>query len=266
MSTYSGIWHITRGCNSMLEFCNVNFKYDNNQELLIKDLNFNVNKGEFVSIVGPSGCGKSTIFRLILGLEQASKGEIHINGNRIEKQNNCIGYMPQRDLLIPWRTILSNASLPLEIKGMKPKEASKKAEDYLNLFGLGMYKDKYPKDLSGGMRQRVSFIRTLLTGAEVLLLDEPFSALDAITKINMQEWLISQWSKLNKTILFITHDVEEALFLSNKIFIITEKPITKLNGIEVPVSYPRDRHMLSLPEILSIKEDLVNQLKQRNEI
>ncbi len=250
----------------MLKFCDVNFKYKNESRMLIENLNFHVNKGEFVSIIGPSGCGKSTIFRLISRLEQASSGDIFINNDNINSLNKCVGYMPQSDLLIPWRTILENASLPMEISSKNKKEAKDKAEEFLKIFGLEKYKNSYPKDLSGGMKQRVSFIRTLLTGAEVMLLDEPFSALDAITKISMQEWLLDQWSSLKKTILFITHDVEEALFLSNKVFVVSEKPITKLKEVEVPLEYPRDRHMLSRAEILAIKEELVNELKQRVEL
>jgi ABC-type nitrate/sulfonate/bicarbonate transport system, ATPase component len=250
----------------MLKFCNVNFKYENDTKLLMQDLNFHVDKGEFISIIGPSGCGKSSIFRLISGLEKNYSGDIFLNDNNIKNLKGYIGYMPQRDLLIPWRTILENTSLPLEIGGKSPKEAKGEAEKFLEKFGLGKYKSKYPKDLSGGMRQRVSFIRTLLTGSETMILDEPFSALDAITKISMQEWLLTQWSTLKKTILFITHDVEEALFLSSKIFVISEKPITKLKEVIVPIGYPRDRHMLSRPEILNIKEELVNELKQRIEL
>jgi putative hydroxymethylpyrimidine transport system ATP-binding protein len=250
----------------MLKFCNVNFKYENDTNLLMQDLSFHVDKGEFISIIGPSGCGKSSIFRLISGLEKNYSGDIFINDNKINNLKGYIGYMPQRDLLIPWRTILENTSLPLEIGGKSLKEAKVEAEKFLEKFGLGKYKNKYPKDLSGGMRQRVSFIRTLLTGSETMILDEPFSALDAITKISLQLWLLTQWSTLKKTILFITHDVEEALFLSSKIFVISEKPIAKLKEVMVPIEYPRDRHMLSRPEILNIKEELINELKQRIEL
>lgn len=250
----------------MLEFSDVTFKYENDSKNIIENLSFNVGKGEFVSIIGPSGCGKSTIFKLILKLQKYLNGQIVVNGDNVDNLKGYIGYMPQRDLLIPWRTIAQNASLPLEVGDKKVKDPKKKAEEYLEIFGLEKYKDKYPKDLSGGMRQRVSFIRTLLTGAEVMLLDEPFSALDAITKISMQEWLQTQWSSLNKTILFITHDVEEALFLSNKILVVSEKPITKLKEVKVPLDYPRNRHMLTRPEILKIKEELVNELRQRVEL
>lgn len=250
----------------MLKFRDVSFKYENQTEILIKDLEFHVNQGEFISIIGASGCGKSTIFRLISGLEQVTGGEILINDKNVNNLRGYIGYMPQSDLLIPWRTISENASLPLEIAGESSRNAKKKAEEYLETFGLGDYKNKYPTDLSGGMKQRVSFIRTLLTGADIMLLDEPFSALDAITKISMQEWLLEQWFTLKKTILFITHDVEEALFLSSKIFVMTEKPITSLKEVIVPEGYPRDRHMLSRPEIIEMKEELINELKKKVQI
>ncbi|MCB2287260.1 ABC transporter ATP-binding protein [Clostridium algidicarnis] len=243
----------------MLDFCNVSFKYKNQSDLIIEGLSFKINRGDFVSIVGASGCGKSTIFRLISKLEKPLKGSVFINGENINTMDGYIGYMPQKDSLLPWRTILENAALPLEIN----KQDKSMAEEYLNTFGLENYKDKYPRDLSGGMRQRVSFIRTLLTGSEILILDEPFSALDAITKISLQEWLLDQWTTFHKTILFITHDVEEALFLSNKVFVVSEKPISKLKEIEVPLPYPRNRHMLNGPKILAIKEDLINELKQR---
>jgi putative hydroxymethylpyrimidine transport system ATP-binding protein len=250
----------------MLKFHNVTFKYQEDPAPIIKNLSFTVNKGEFISIIGPSGCGKSTIFRLISKLERDFSGDIYLDNKATYESitsSSAIGYMPQKDLLIPWRTILENVCLPLEVGPQKHQNGKRKGEEFLKTFGLNNYKDKYPKDLSGGMRQRVSFIRTLLTGAELMLLDEPFSALDAITKLSMQEWLLAQWSRLNKTILFITHDVEEALFLSNKVFVASESPITKLKEVTIPFGYPRDRHMLSNPEMLKIKEELVNQLKQK---
>ncbi|WP_125152092.1 ABC transporter ATP-binding protein [Clostridium rectalis] len=247
----------------MLNFSKVTFKYKDNKDYIIKDLNFDVDKGEFISIIGPSGCGKSSLFRVILGLEKILYGQIFVNEKNIEYYKPYIGYMPQKDLLIPWRNILENTYLPMEIQTKNIKKSKIEAEKFLKDFGLEKYKNKYPKDLSGGMRQRVSFIRTLLTGAEILLLDEPFSALDAITKIAMQEWLLEQWSNLKNTILFITHDVEEAIFLSSKIFVVSNKPITDLKEVIVPLKYPRIRKDLMKPEILKIKEELVNELKQR---
>ncbi|MDC6705813.1 ATP-binding cassette domain-containing protein, partial [Leclercia adecarboxylata] len=159
-------------------------------------------------IIGASGSGKSTIFRLITGLEQPTQGEIHLNGEMMEERLGRVGYMPQQDLLMPWRTIIDNAMLPLEIKGVPKKEAELQISKLLKDFGLKGVETAYPSDLSGGMKQRVSFLRTVLSGSNILLLDEPFSALDAITRLTMQEWLLEQWQKWKKTIVFITHDVD----------------------------------------------------------
>jgi putative hydroxymethylpyrimidine transport system ATP-binding protein len=247
----------------VLEFKNISFKYDEDPDFIIKNLSFRVDKGEFISIVGPSGCGKSTVFRLICKLERPFEGDIFLEGRNINVLGKgYIGYMPQNDLLIPWRTILQNSSLPLEIKGGDMKRVRNEAEEMLQSFGLEKYKDKYPRDLSGGMRQRVAFTRTLLTGSELLLLDEPFSALDAITRLSMQEWLLDKWSKLNKTVLFITHDVEEALFLSTRIFVTDGSPIRKFKEIKVDLNYPRTRDMLDNPDILRIKTQLIEELKR----
>lgn len=149
------------------------------------------------------------------------------------------------------------------MSGDKEKEAHTKAKALLEQFGLQGYEKKYPKDLSGGMRQRVSFIRTLLTGGEILLLDEPFSALDALTKATLQEWLFEQWKHWQKTILFITHDVEEALYLSNRIFVVTEQPITTLTERVVPLGADRSRKDLYKPEILALKDELLGMLQRQ---
>ncbi|AFS78798.1 ABC transporter ATP-binding protein [Gottschalkia acidurici 9a] len=253
-------------CPNILTFSDVTFNYKCEENDLLQNLNFNIREGEFVSIIGPSGCGKSTLFRLITGLEKNIGGTIYISGENIMSKSGTVGYMPQKDLLVPWRTILQNACLPLEIKGIPKNEAILKGREYLEIFGLNGYEDRYPKELSGGMKQRVSFLRTILTGADLLLLDEPFSALDAITKISLQEWLQEQWIKLKNTILFITHDVEEAIFLSSRILIVTDKPITQLKEVEIPLEYPRNRSMLGREDLVKIKEQLIDELKQKVEI
>ncbi|EOW9530078.1 ABC transporter ATP-binding protein [Bacillus cytotoxicus] len=240
---------------SILQFHNVSFHYD--EKPIIKDLDASIKEQEFVSIIGPSGCGKSTLFRLITGLEDAAAGTIQL----METKSHPVGYMPQKDMLLPWRTIIENAALPLECQGIKKTEAERRAKELLEQFGLQGYAQKYPKDLSGGMRQRVSFIRTLLTGGDILLLDEPFSALDALTKATLQEWLFEQWKQWEKTILFITHDVEEALFLSNRIFIVTTQPITTLTERVVPLEKDRTRKDLHRPEVLALKDELLSMLK-----
>ncbi|HDR4429178.1 ABC transporter ATP-binding protein [Bacillus thuringiensis] len=242
---------------NILQFHNVSFHYD--EKPIINELNASIQDKEFVSIIGPSGCGKSTLFRLITGLEEASTGQIELT----ETKSHPVGYMPQKDMLLPWRTIIENAALPLECQGVQKKEAQIKAKELLQKFGLRGYETKYPKDLSGGMRQRVSFIRTLLTGGEILLLDEPFSALDALTKVSLQEWLFEQWKEWEKTILFITHDVEEALFLSNRIFVVENQPITTLTERIVPLDRNRKRKDLYKPEVLALKDELLSMLQRQ---
>ncbi|HHT7239151.1 MULTISPECIES: ABC transporter ATP-binding protein [Bacillus] len=242
---------------NILQFHNVSFHYD--EKPIIDELNASIQDKEFVSIIGPSGCGKSTLFRLITGLEEASTGQIELT----ETKSHPVGYMPQKDMLLPWRTIIENAALPLECQGVQKKEAQVKAKELLHKFGLQGYEKKYPKDLSGGMRQRVSFIRTLLTGGEILLLDEPFSALDVLTKASLQEWLFEQWKEWEKTILFITHDVEEALFLSNRIFVVENQPIATLTERIVPLDRNRTRKDLYKPEVLALKEELLSMLQRQ---
>ncbi|MEQ3338778.1 ABC transporter ATP-binding protein [Clostridium butyricum] len=248
----------------MLEFKNVTFKYNEDNEEMIKDLSFQVNEGEFISIIGPSGCGKSTIFRLINSLEKMQHGNILIDGESIEKIKNYSAFMPQKDLLFPWRTIGENLALPLEINKVNKSKREENIKNMLKEIGLESYKDKFPKDLSGGMKQRVSFARTLLTGGNILLLDEPFSALDSLTRMAMQEWLLNMWQNLNKTILFITHDVEEAILLSKSVFVVCDRPITYLKKVDIPLGYPRNRSVLSKPEIISLKENLIEQLRSIN--
>jgi putative hydroxymethylpyrimidine transport system ATP-binding protein len=242
---------------NILQFHNVSFHYD--EKPIINELNASIQDKEFVSIIGPSGCGKSTLFRLITGLEEASTGQIELT----KTKSHPVGYMPQKDMLLPWRTIIENAALPLECQGVQKKEAQVKAKELLHKFGLQGYEKKYPKDLSGGMRQRVSFIRTLLTGGEILLLDEPFSALDALTKASLQEWLFEQWKEWEKTILFITHDVEEALFLSNRILVVENQPIATLTERIVPLDRNRTRKDLYKPEVLALKEELLSMLQRQ---
>ena len=178
----------------MLKFDNVSFQYDVEDFSIIDHLSFDVQDGEFVSVIGASGCGKSTIFRLVNKLLLPASGEILVDGESIERKRNYCGYMPQQDLLFPWRTVRENLLLPMEIRGGYSKtEMREKADAALESVGLKDWGDKMPKELSGGMRQRAAFARTVLTGSDLLLLDEPFSALDYLTRISMREWLLEQW-------------------------------------------------------------------------
>lgn len=246
----------------MLDVQNISFCYPNEDFLMVKNLSFHVDKKEFVCLIGASGCGKSTIFRLINGLEQPQSGQIIMNGTPIGQLKNYSAYMPQKDLLFPWRTIEKNICLPMELQKVSKEEQKKRCEEVLKEAGLLEYSRKYPRNLSGGMKQRVSFARTLLTGSELLLLDEPFSALDFLTRVDMQEWLLKQWKHFHKTILFITHDVEEAIFLSKTIYVIQERPISSMEKITVPLDYPRNRAMLQKKEIVELKESLIQKLRQ----
>ena len=246
----------------MLRFENVSFRYGGEPPIL-ENLSFHINKGEFVSIIGPSGCGKSTIFRLISRLLTPQAGEILVNGRRIEGQKNYCGYMPQHDLLFPWRTVEENVRLPLEIQGSLSKaEMAERTAQALETVGLAGWGKKSPSELSGGMRQRAAFARTVLTGSELLLLDEPFSALDYLTRISMREWLLDQWQREKKTVLFITHDVEEAVFLSGRVLAAEENPIARLSEAVVPLGYPRTTEAMKEPAVLDLKEQLIGRLRR----
>lgn len=249
----------------MLEFKNVSFTYPEDEEMMLKELSFSVEDGEFVSLIGASGCGKSTIFRLINKLLKPSSGQILLDDEPIEKKKMIAGYMPQKDLLFPWRTIEKNLCLPMEVMKVPKADQQRKVDEVLAQVGLTEYKDKYPKDLSGGMRQRISFARTLLTDAKLMLLDEPFSALDALTRMDMQEWLVHQWEHYHKTVVFITHDVEEAIFLSRKIYVVVDRPISQLMVVEVPEGYPRDREFLRRSDIEDLKAMLTEKLRQKGD-
>ena len=249
---------------SILKFERVSYQYPSEDFDIIDQLSFSVEPGSFHCIIGVSGCGKSTIFRMTNGLLQPKSGTIRVGGRPIGEQKHYCGYMPQKDLLFPWRTIGENLALPLEIQGRTTKQERRELIDAaLADVGLEGCRDKMPQELSGGMRQRAAFARTMLTGSDLLLLDEPFSALDFLTRISMQEWLLDQWQRHKKTILFITHDVEEAVFLSSSVLVVESTPIRSLREIPVPMDYPRTRQDLARPEIVGLREQLVDMLRKQ---
>ncbi len=246
----------------MLDFEHVSFTYKGDREPIFRDLSLHISRGSFVSVIGASGSGKTTLFRLLNGLEQQDAGSISINGRPIAGQKNYASYMPQQDLLFPWLTVEENVMLPMTVQKQPKALCRKQALEMLERVGLAGWEKRKPRELSGGMRQRVSFARTLCAGGELLLLDEPFSALDSITRISLQEWLLDQWNHLEKTILFITHDVEEAVFLSEKILVMSGRPVTGLREFEVPLPKERNREMLLRPEIAELKETLISLLRR----
>ncbi len=211
----------------------------------LEDISLQVMNGEFVTVIGPSGSGKSTLFNLIVGLLDPDSGEICLDGDVCANRTGHVGYMPQRDLLLPWRSTLDNAIIPLELRGMPRDEARGKAREMLPMFGLEAFAESYPAALSGGMRQRAALLRTILTERDILLLDEPFGALDALTRRDLQDWLLRIWGQFGQTVIFITHDVEEALYLGDRVIVLSARPGRVEKSLVVDLARPRRRGMIA---------------------
>ncbi len=192
--------------------------YDNVK--IIEDISLNVKKGEIVSLLGVSGVGKTTLFNILSGLESPDNGEVFLEGECVTGKSGRIGYMQQSDLLLPFKSVVKNVMIPLSLKGVDKKAARRQAEEILDEFGLKEYADLYPGQMSGGMRQRAALARTFLTGCSVFLMDEPFSALDAITRQKMQQWFKGVIKEKGASTVFITHDIDEAIILSDRIYIL----------------------------------------------
>lgn len=218
-------------------------------------------RSEFVSLIGPSGCGKSTLFNIIAGLSEPTSGEVRFDGARPLNRLGLSAYMPQKDLLLPWRTVLDNVVLGLEIQGADRETARAQALERLPSFGLSGFADVYPSALSGGMRQRAAFLRTLLLGQDLLLLDEPFGALDALTRAEMQEWLLGIWEATRPTVLFITHDVDEALLLSDRVYVLGPRPARVRESLRVEFPRPRHLDLVTSPEFATLKARLLALLR-----
>lgn len=214
-----------------LDVSGLSFSYENKK--LFEALDFSIEEGEFVSLLGPSGCGKSTILKLLTGVIKAETGQIRVDGRTVNGLSEHFAYMPQNDLLFPWKTILENVCLYGQIHGSF-NEMKREAAENFPAFGLDGYENKYPSALSGGMRQRAAFLRTALCKADILLLDEPFGALDVITRGDMQDWLIGMRARLNRTVLLVTHDMDEALYLSDRILILNQTPAHITCEITIP--------------------------------
>jgi ABC-type nitrate/sulfonate/bicarbonate transport system ATPase subunit len=224
-----------------------------------------VETGRFVSLIGPSGCGKSTIFNIVAGLLEPSSGRVLIDGEDATGTIGRVGYMLQKDLLFPWRTVLDNVVLGMEIQGMKMQEARDRALPLLQRYGLGGFESHYPSALSGGMRQRAALLRTLLFDCDTVLLDEPFGALDAQTKSRMQEWLLQIWADFRKTVIFVTHDIEEALYLSDEVYVMSPRPGRVTAHFTVPFARPRPRAVIADPEFTGLKQRCLALLDHQHE-
>nr|WP_245699717.1 ABC transporter ATP-binding protein [Paenibacillus glacialis] len=229
---------------------------------VLKGVSLTVEQGEFVSIVGPSGCGKSTLFHIVGGLVQPDSGKVWMNGHEVTGERGHISFMPQQPALFPWRTIEDNVILAQEVKGISKREARRDARKWIAKVGLSGFEEAYPHMLSGGMQQRASFLRALLSPEELMCLDEPFSALDALTRSDMQRWLLDIWEENRRSVLLITHNIEEALLLSNRIYVFSSRPGTVLQEIAVPFPRPRREEITEDPTFLALKRDLSNWMKE----
>lgn len=224
-----------------------------NSNPIFDRISLDVEPGEFVTVIGASGSGKSTLFKLITGLLDPDQGDIIVDGQKSGKRLGSTGYMPQKDLLLPWRTVLENVLLPLEVTNERKQARIPEIREWLSRFGLAEYEKAFPNELSGGMKQRVAFLRTLMTGRDLLLLDEPFGALDSLTKRNMHSWLLDLWGELQKTVLFITHDLEEAILLSDRIYLLQD---TGIKEMKVTLSRPRSSQLIYQSEFITMRKEL----------
>lgn len=233
----------------------------------LQDLEVAIRPGELVTVVGPSGCGKSTLFNILAGLEEPDPGDILRLKGRSSVASDLLGqvsFMPQRDLLLPWRNVIDNAILALEIEGMPRAEARRQAMEMLPEFGLSGFEGQYPNQLSGGMRQRVALMRTFLFKRDLMLLDEPFGALDALTRTVMQRWLLDVWQKHRRTVLFITHDVDEAIFLGDRVLVMTARPgRVKLEQV-IDLPRPRKPDIVTAPEFIALKKTLLEAIEEES--
>lgn len=233
---------------------------------VIRDVGMVANPGEFISIIGPSGCGKSTLFKLIAGLETPSEGHIMVDGVEATGNPEKFAYMPQKDLLFPWRSVLDNTTLGLEVQGLSRKAARAKALPLFEKFGIDGFEDSYPWRLSGGMRQRAALLRTVVQDRPVLLLDEPFGALDSLTRIEMQEWLTSVWEQFRWTVVLITHDIREAVFLSDRVYALTARPARVREVYEVPLARPRSLAVATDPTFVELEAKLLAALREESRV
>ena len=247
---------------AVLEVRNVSKTFD--EEEIIKGISMYLEQGEIVSLLGASGGGKTTLFNIIAGLSNPDEGSVWLEEEEITGKPGNISYMLQKDLLLPYRTILDNVALPLLVRGMKKKEAREKAAAYFDQFGLAGTEKKYPAQLSGGMKQRAALLRTYLFSGEVALLDEPFSALDMLTKQSIHEWYLGVMEKIQLSTLFITHDIDEAILLSDRIYLLTGKPGEITKEIVIAEQKPRSKDFSLSEEFLQYKREILAHLEGKN--
>lgn len=244
---------------AVLKVDNVSKSFDG--EEIIRNISLELQEGEIVSLLGVSGGGKTTLFNIISGLSLPDEGAVYLNGDNITGKPGNVSYMLQKDLLLPYRNIVDNVALPLMIRGMKKAEARRKAAGYFNEFGLEGTENKYPTQLSGGMKQRAALLRTYLFSEKVALLDEPFSALDMLTKGAVHEWYLDIMEKIRLSTLFITHDIDEAILLSDRIYLLTGKPGQLTKEIIIDEPKPRRKDFNLSEQFLAYKKEIISHLE-----
>ena len=244
---------------SVLKVNNISKSFDD--EKIIKNISLELHEGEIVSLLGVSGGGKTTLFNIIAGLSQPDSGEVLLDSENIAGKPGGVSYMLQKDLLLPYYTILDNVALPLIVGGMDKKQAREKAQSYFEEFGLEGTEEKYPSQISGGMKQRAALLRTYLFSEKVALLDEPFSALDMMTKTTVHEWYLGIMEKIRLSTLFITHDIDEAIMLSDRIYLLTGKPGQITKEIVIKEQKPRGKDFNLSEEFLEYKRMIIQHLK-----
>jgi len=251
------------GAMDALAIRDVSLVYDEDVEAL-RSVSLNVRSGEFVSIVGPSGCGKSSLLKLILGLERPTEGEIRLSGHVVEGPNRDVGVVFQSPVLLPWRTVLQNVLLPADVQHLDRNAAAERAAHLLQFAGLAGFEKRYPFELSGGMQQRVAIVRALIHDPQLLLMDEPFAALDAMTREQMSMELQRIWMQSRKTVVFITHSIQEAVLLSDRIAVMSARPGRLISVLEHGAPRPREIKDLAAPEMAKLAATIRDQLEIRN--
>jgi NitT/TauT family transport system ATP-binding protein len=230
----------------------------------VRNASIHVNPGEFVSIVGPSGCGKSTLLNAVAGFLKPTGGEVTVDGEVVDGPGADRGMVFQQYSLFPWKTVKGNVEFGLKMKHLDKSSRDRAARTLLGLAGLSAFENKYPDSLSGGMKQRVGIVRALATGPKVLLLDEPFGALDAQTRIIMQQILTNMWQRLKISVLFVTHDIDEAIFLSDRVYCMTARPGTIKAEIAIPLERPRQQTMMMSSEFLGLRRGLMSLIREES--
>ncbi len=243
-----------------IDHVSMSYQTDSSEVLALKDVTIDIQKGEFISLLGPSGCGKTTLLRIMADLIQPTTGSITVSGGTAKEARLArkYGIVFQSPVLYDWRKVKKNITLPLEMMGLSKEEREDRANTLLDLVGLAKFKDKYPWQLSGGMQQRVAIARALAIEPEILLMDEPFSALDEFSRERLNEELLSIWSKVGNTVVFVTHSIPEAVFLSDRVFVLSPHPGRLSKVVEITLPRPRREEMRNSPEFYQLISDIRN--------